>query len=253
MKSRDTAWIAGVRIDRMDMQASVRAALDLIESGTPHQHVVVNAAKLVAAQNDPALMEILNGCSLINADGQSVVWASRLLRDPLPERVAGIDFMNELIERAHENNLRIYLLGASSDVVEKVATEFERRGANVVGYRNGYWGGSTSDRLVAEEIAALNVDVLFVAIPSPAKEIFLQRYLDTLNVGLAVGVGGSFDVVAGKTSRAPRVLQRLGLEWLFRLAQEPRRMARRYFVGNSKMVLLILRSMFRRPRGARIE
>ncbi|MBT2596623.1 WecB/TagA/CpsF family glycosyltransferase [Arthrobacter sp. ISL-72] len=240
--------ILGVNIDRLTMSESVDKALDLIGGGGCHQHVVVNAAKMVAASEDSTLRSTINSCAMINADGQSVVWASKFLGDPLPERVAGIDFMNALVDASASAGFSIYLLGAKAEVVKSVAEVFTKRGANIAGYHDGYWRSSIQDTELVQKISASGANVLFVAIPSPDKELFLARYLSDLGVNLAVGVGGSFDVVAGLTRRAPVAMQRAGLEWLFRLMQEPRRMFKRYLVGNLKFMRLIVWAHFRSRR-----
>ena len=241
-KQAERASMLGLNIDRLTMNESVDRALQLIASGGPHQHVVVNAAKVVAAVEDESVLRTINGCSIVNVDGQSVVWASRLLGDALPERVAGIDFMNRLVEESARSGLRIYLLGARSHVVAAAATTFRNRGAVVVGCHDGYWRRIKSDAEMTAEIAALKPDILFIAVPSPFKENFLSENLQGLGAKLCVGVGGSFDIVAGLTSRAPIWMQRAGLEWLFRLAQEPHRMMRRYLVGNTKFIYYVLRA-----------
>jgi len=244
--------VCGLPVHPLTLAESVVAAEDLVRTGGPHQHVVLNAAKIVQAREDPALEQIIRGCALVNADGQSVVWASRILGEPLPERVAGIDFMLALWDSAARNGYRTYLLGAEDDVVKAVAAKATSRGVSVVGYRNGYWGADDEDGVV-DAIRATAADLLFLAIPSPRKEEFLSRHLDRLGVALVVGVGGSFDVVAGLRRRAPVWMQHAGLEWLFRLAQEPRRMFRRYLVGNAKFMAIVFSELVHRraPRRER--
>lgn len=243
--------VIGCQVDALTFEQSLERACELIESPERgHQHVVVNAAKAVAAASNPELRETINNCDMVNADGQAIVWASRLLGNGLPERVAGIDFMLEMWAVAAQRGYSVYLLGATEEVVSAAVTRCRSKGVNVVGYRNGYWE-ALNERDMVSEIAAHRPDLLFLAIPSPRKELFLSRHLRDMNVGLAVGVGGSFDVVAGKTKRAPLVLQNLGLEWVFRLAQEPRRLFMRYLIGNTKFTVLVLSAMFRKvfPRG----
>ncbi|NBT47509.1 MAG: glycosyltransferase [Actinobacteria bacterium] len=225
------------------------AQCDLLIKMRNKQHVVINAAKVVTASESEELREIINSCDLVNADGMAVVWASKLLRNPLPERVAGIDLMNNLVTHAVERNLRIYLLGAEEEVSMKVAEVFSQRGASIVGRRNGFWTDA-QETAVVSEISKTNPDLLFIAVPSPKKEYFLKTHLLNLNCGLVVGVGGSFDVVAGKTRRAPKFMQVTGMEWFYRLIQEPRRMLKRYAVGNSKFILLVFSELLRRKKSA---
>ncbi|MER5535785.1 WecB/TagA/CpsF family glycosyltransferase [Streptomyces mirabilis] len=189
------------------------------------------------AHDDADLARIIRSCSLVNADGQAVVWASRLLRRLVPERVAGIDFMLALWRSAARNGYRVYLLGAEAAVAEETACIATGQGVEVVGHRDGYWDERKEPQVVAG-VREARPDILFLAVPSPRKEYFLARRQKELGCALVVGVGGSFDVVAGLRSRAPRWMQRTGLEWFHRLAQEPRRMFLRYAVGNTRFVAL---------------
>lgn len=233
------AEVFGVPLHPLTMEQTVDRVEQLIGSGGVHQHVVLNAAKIVQLAGDDGLREVVRGCSLVNADGQAVVWAGRLLGVPVPERVTGIDLMERLLARAAERGWRVYFLGASDDVVRRVAEiESDRYpGLVVAGYRSGFWSAAEEDQVVAA-VAAARPTLLFVALPTPAKENFLARNIDRLGASFAMGVGGSFDVVAGVTRRAPHWMQRVGLEWAFRLVQEPRRMFRRYLVGNSRFIAL---------------
>ncbi|MGW0206721.1 WecB/TagA/CpsF family glycosyltransferase [Streptomyces sp. NPDC003233] len=229
--------VCGLPVHPLTLGESVAAAEALIADGGPHQHVVLNAAKIVQAHDDPELARIIRSCSLVNADGQSVVWAGRLLGSPLPERVAGIDFMTALWRSAARNGYRVYLLGAEPRVVEETARIAAAQGVQVVGHRDGYWDETQEPQVVAA-VREARPDILFLAVPSPRKEYFLARRQQELGCALVVGVGGSFDVVAGLRSRAPRWMRRSGLEWFHRLVQEPRRMFLRYAVGNCRFLAL---------------
>ncbi|MFD0505308.1 WecB/TagA/CpsF family glycosyltransferase [Streptomyces chiangmaiensis] len=231
--------VCGLPIHPLTIEQSVSVAEALIADGGPHQHVAVNAAKVVQAHDDPELARIIHACSLVNADGQSVIWAGRLLGHQLPERVAGIDFMLSLWRSAAHNGYRVYLLGAGQAVVERTARIAVQQGVDIVGYRDGYWDETEEPRVVAT-VREARPDILFVAVPSPRKEYFLARHQRDLGCALTVGVGGSFDVVTGLRSRAPRWMRRAGLEWLHRMVQEPRRMFVRYTVGNLRFAMLVL-------------
>jgi len=236
----------GLRLDALTMDESLEKSIDLIRM-RHKQHVVLNASKVVLASNSPELRMVINGCDLVNADGMAVVWAARLLGFKMPERVAGVDYMHRLMDLAASREFTVYLLGGSSDVVQSTRTFFESNGVKVVGARDGYWNKDT-ELDVVDNIRREAPDILFLAIPSPQKEYFLHTHLHNLNCGLAVGVGGSFDIVAGKTRRAPKWMQAVGLEWLYRLLQEPRRMFKRYLVGNTKFVLLVFRELLMKKR-----
>ena len=230
-------------IDNLSMDETLEIIDKRILSQQNLHHVVVNAGKIVAMQEDPQLMQSVNQADLINADGQAVVWASKLLGKPLKERVAGIDLMSNLVELAHKKEYKIFFLGAKEEVVKKVVQTYTAQYTEniIAGYRNGYF--STEDEKdIANEIAASGAQILFVAISSPTKENFLYTHKETLSkVFFVMGVGGSFDVVAGLVKRAPKWMQNLGLEWLYRLLQEPQRMWKRYLLGNTKFVLLVIK------------
>jgi N-acetylglucosaminyldiphosphoundecaprenol N-acetyl-beta-D-mannosaminyltransferase len=241
--------ICGIPVDALTMEESVAAACALIQTGEPHQHVAINAAKVVAARHDSRLRQIIESCAIANADGQSVVWASRLLGHRLPERVTGIDFMLRMWEVAAERGLRVYLLGSKPETVRRTADVARAQGVEVVGARDGFWTPEGEAAVVAD-VAAARPDLLFVGLPTPRKEEFLHRHLGALRAGLAVGVGGSFDVVAGVVSRAPEWMQKSGLEWLHRMVQEPRRLFGRYIHGNVEFIFLVAREVVssrRRP------
>ena len=232
----------GCLIDNLTMEETLQRVAAFIRAGTPHQHVVVNVDKLVKASRAPELRRIINACDLVNADGMPVVWAARLLGMPLKERVAGIDLFEALMQRAAARGWRVFLLGAREDVVARVRATYEQkyRGLVIAGHRHGYWSAA-EEAGVAAQVAASGADLLFVAIPSPKKEQFLARYQASMQVPFAMGVGGSFDVAAGLVRRAPRWMQRAGLEWFYRFLQEPRRMFRRYFIDDPAFLWLFLK------------
>ena len=207
------------------------------------QHVVINASKINLMQQDSTLTQIINECPLINADGQSIVWASRILGNNVPERVAGIDIFTELVKISAEKGYKPYFFGAREEVVVKVVDTFKEMypELKVAGYRNGYFNNEDSIK-IAEDIRDSGADILFVAFSSPMKEYWIKEHMPIMKVPFAMGVGGSFDVVAGKTARAPKWMQKSGLEWFYRFVQEPRRMWKRYIIGNFKFIKLVLAS-----------
>ncbi|RZK26240.1 MAG: glycosyltransferase [Flavobacterium sp.] len=235
----------GLPIDVLTMGETVNIIERAIQQQIMLHHVVVNAAKVVNSINDRALRESIVNCDIINADGQSIVWASRLLGKPLPERVAGIDLMMNLVEMAADKGYKIFLLGAKDDVLRKVVSIYQTKyGDNVIaGFRNGYFK-EHDEWEVANQIANSKANMLFVAITSPKKEVFLNKYKDIIKTPFIMGVGGSFDVIAGKVNRAPLWMQKSGLEWLFRVIQEPRRMWKRYLITNSAFIYMVLKEKF---------
>jgi N-acetylglucosaminyldiphosphoundecaprenol N-acetyl-beta-D-mannosaminyltransferase len=243
----DPACILGCQIDRLDLPRTVARIAELIDERRYTQHVAVNAAKFVAMHDDPLLRSIIDGCGLASADGQSIVWASRLLGDPVPERVAGIDLMQALLELAERRGYRVYFLGATSAVLSRALERVRDRHPALIiaGARDGYFAEEESAE-VAAEAAMTRPDIVFVAMPSPRKEYWLGRHGPDVGASFVMGVGGSIDVLAGIVQRAPVVVQRAGLEWCWRLAQEPRRLLRRYVVTNLRFLRLLARELGRR-------
>jgi len=226
-------------LDLLTMAESVSACERLIVAGRPAQHVVVNAGKIALCRRDPRLTNIIRGADLVNADGQSVVWAGRFLGLKVPERVTGIDLMQHLLESCAREGWSVYFLGARTEVVKAVVDSVHAAHPTltIAGYRDGYFD---DDRSVVNAISSSGARLLLVALPSPRKEYFIADHADGLGGLLSVGVGGSFDVLAGHIPRAPIWMQRFGLEWLFRLIREPRKMWKRYLVGNSVFVYHVL-------------
>ena len=183
---------------------------------------------------------------VVVADGVGVVWASRILGAALPERVTGIDLMTQMLRRGNEEKWAVYCLGATEDVLARVVAHIGEhyKGVRVAGHRNGYFSAA-DEPAIAESIRASGADILLVAMTSPKKEQFLARWHTTLNVPVCHGVGGSFDVVAGKVERAPESWQRLGMEWLYRVKQEPGRLWRRYLVTNVLFCGLVVKEFIR--------
>jgi N-acetylglucosaminyldiphosphoundecaprenol N-acetyl-beta-D-mannosaminyltransferase len=252
------ADILGCRIDRLDMAGTVARCLEAVQTRTYAGHMSINVAKLVTLHTDPELKAIVDGCEIVNADGQGIVWASKLLGDPLPERVAGIDLMHELLAAAEREGHSVYILGARQEVLQEAVDRLRVKhpALRFAGYRDGYFSPD-EEPAVAETIQASGADLLFVAMSSPRKEYFLGSYGEMMGVPFVMGVGGAIDVVSGITRRAPRAWQKLGLEWLFRLLQEPKRMFGRYARTNGRFLLMLSRELLIRrlpgPARSRLE
>jgi N-acetylglucosaminyldiphosphoundecaprenol N-acetyl-beta-D-mannosaminyltransferase len=246
MREHKRCVLFGLSVDALDMDAVVEQCKAAIASRQRLLIGVINAAKVVNLRRDDVLRTSLLECDLLLADGQSVVWGSRMLGKPLPERVAGIDLFQRLLTVASEERRSIYLLGASTEVLELLQANIRQSypGLTIAGARDGYFPDEEADD-VAAAIRAAGADMLFLGMTSPKKEIFLGRYGDSLRVPVQHGVGGSFDILAGVTKRAPRVWQRLGCEWLYRVVQEPRRLWKRYLTTNTAFLQLVLREMAR--------
>jgi N-acetylglucosaminyldiphosphoundecaprenol N-acetyl-beta-D-mannosaminyltransferase len=216
-----------------------------IEAKQFTQHVVVNVAKIVHMQQDKALAASIRACDIVNIDGMGIVWGARMLGVDVPERVAGVDLFDDLIAMAAERGFPVYLLGATSEVVQATAQTIGKRHPRLIvaGYHHGYFWDD--ELAIVKKVGASGARLLFVAITSPKKENFINRWRTELGVDFVMGVGGTFDVVAGKVRRAPVWMQRYGLEWLYRVIQEPRRMWRRYLTTNLQFAGLLLKTKLR--------
>lgn len=234
----------GVNLDILTMSETLKKISEFIESKQITQHVVVNVAKLVYAQKDKELRDIINTCPLINVDGAGVILGAKFLGVDIPERVAGIDLMDKLIEYSAQKGYKPYFFGAQEEIVKKVVDIYQEKypQLQIAGYRNGYYNEAEESELV-ENIKNSKADILFVAMGSPKKELFLSKYSKVMEVPFTMGVGGSFDVVAGKVKRAPLWIQKLHSEWLYRLIQEPRRMWKRYFVTNLIFARMLIKEL----------
>lgn len=229
--------ILNTYVNAISMDETIAEVEKIIKAGKPTQHVVINALKVNLMNENAELQKIVNACPLINADGASIVWAAKKLGVPLTERVAGIDLFENLVKLAAEKGYKIYLFGTKEEVVQKVKRIFEEKypTLQIVGVRNGYFTEADEPEIV-KNMAESGADMMFVAFSSPKKEFWVNKYLNDLNIPFVMGVGGSFDVVAGVTDRAPKWMQDHGLEWFYRFIQEPRRLWNRYVVGNWKFV-----------------
>ena len=218
--------ILNTYVNALSLDETVAEVEKIIAAGAPTQHVVVNASKVNLMEADPKLAEIVNACPLINADGASILF-------------------QRLVELSAEKGYKVYLFGAKEEVVSRVRAIFEERypGIQIVGYRNGYFTEADEPQIVAD-MAASGADMMFVAFSSPKKEYWVHKYLNQIGIPFVMGVGGSFDVVAGVTDRAPKWMQDHGLEWFYRFIQEPGRLWKRYIVGNAKFVALTYRYKF---------
>jgi N-acetylglucosaminyldiphosphoundecaprenol N-acetyl-beta-D-mannosaminyltransferase len=209
--------------------------------------VSINALKVGLADNDPAFRKALERFDLAGADGQPMVWAARMLGAPVRGRVNGTDLMFELFELAERESFRVYLLGATQEALDAAVAQLGVRypRLEIAGARHGYFDAEDEHEVVLG-VSRSQADILLVALPSPRKEWFLLDHAGELDVGFAMGVGGSIDVLAGIQPRAPVWMQRAGLEWLFRLLRDPRGMWRRYLTTNARFVSLLARAVYAR-------
>ena len=242
--------LMGCPVDSLDMQQTIQKIEEYIASGNMCQHVVVNASKFVEMNRDKHLRKIISNCDMINADGMPIVWASKILGNPLPCRVAGVDLFQNLIGVCADKGYKPFFFGARKEVVAKVVNELKDRypKLEIAGYRNGYYSES-EEQSIAKQIQNSKADMLFVGFSSPMKEKFLNKWMPKMQVPFCMGVGGSFDIVAGKTKRAPLWMQESGMEWFYRILQEPKRMWKRYAKTNPKFVWMVLKEIYKKHRG----
>jgi N-acetylglucosaminyldiphosphoundecaprenol N-acetyl-beta-D-mannosaminyltransferase len=232
--------------DPLTLPQTVDAVFRHIEAGKSGWLCTVNVAILMMMRADLRLQGFVDQAVLVVADGQPIIWCAPWLGARLPERVTGVDLVDAICERAESSGKRVYLLGATADVVGMLSAQLQRRFPGLaVESADGYF---TNDQAAerADRIRAFGADILFVAMGVPRQEVFIEEQLDRMGVSMAIGVGGSFDVLAGLRRRAPAWIQSIGMEWLFRLVQEPRRLFMRYLVTNSQFVWRVALALLRK-------
>jgi len=242
LKHVDTVSVFGFPVSRLGMKETTGYLAEAAESGETVQVVTINPVMIMEALHNPAYGEALRKGDLIVPDGAGVVWAAKRLGRPVAERVAGFDLLHALMAEADRRGWRVYLLGAEPEVVARAAERLARSypGAVLAGYRDGYFDDSEDGEIV-REIARVRPHLLFVARSAARQDPWIARHRDKLGAAILMGVGGSFDVIAGKLKRAPQSWQRLGLEWLYRLLQEPWRFKRMTALPRFALRVLLMR------------
>jgi N-acetylglucosaminyldiphosphoundecaprenol N-acetyl-beta-D-mannosaminyltransferase len=225
--------ILGVQIDNLDITDLLANVEKFLMDGKQHYIVTPNPEIVIAAQKDKEFLKILNEADISLPDGVGLVWASYYLNKPLKQRITGVDFMLKICEMAEQKNCSIFLLGAKGDVAQKTAEVLMKKfpKLKIVGTESG--GEIKLEKLsilnssLIEKINNAKPDILFVAFGAPKQEKWIYYYLPSLpSIKLAMGVGGAFDFISGKVKRAPRFLQKIGLEWFWRFLLEPWRWKR---------------------------
>ena len=222
--------ILGVRVDEYTMDGALAKLSGILEEPQRQsrlaQVVTINPEGVMLAKEDPALRQIVEESPLVTADGSGILWAADKLKHPMPERVPGIDLLERLCAEAARKDWTVYLLGAKPGIADQAAVELSGRypGLRIIGTENGYF--RDREEKVVSTIRAAQPDILFAALGMPFQEHWLYQHREELGCRVAVGVGGSFDVIAGTVKRAPKLWQRLRLEWLWRLLSDPKRWRR---------------------------
>ena len=229
-------------IDVLNMQETMDLVEKYVRTKTPLHLMGVNADKINEVNQNERMKQIVNSCGVINADGASVIMASKYLNKPLPERVAGVDMMQSLVALSEKKGYSIYLLGAKQEVVEKIVEVLKEKHPNLIltGFRNGYFK-ETDWPEISRDLKECNPDFVFVGITSPLKEYLIEYLQDKGHTSVFMGVGGSFDVISGNIPRAPKWMQKCNLEWLFRVIKEPKRLFKRYFIGNWSFIKAVIK------------
>lgn len=228
------------------MPAALAMIEEFISSRSPHIVVTADASAVVTAQKDQELKDILNSADLVTPDSAGILWASRLFGLSLPERVSGADMVEHLCERASHAKHRIFLLGASPGIVDAAAEKLIQRypGLDIAGTQHGFFSDEESSAIV-KSIREAKPDILFVAMGIPKQEKWIRRHMDELQVPVSMGVGGTFDVLSGRVKRAPKWMQRHSLEWIYRLANNPRKIGK--CMTLPVFVLMVLKAYLRKP------
>ena len=218
--------VLGVRIDRVNLDQSADLILQMVLRGDPGYVVTPNAEMVWRAVKSPRFREVLNAAALSVPDGRGVMWASRVLTDAgIVSQVAGVELMEQLMKVAGASSVPVYLLGSSTDVLKKACLKFrERYSADIRGYHHGFFTADEEEG-VAADIERSGAKLCLVGMGVPRQEQWMSRHALRLGV-VAIGVGGALEVAAGVRKRAPVLFRELGLEWLYRIVREPRRMMR---------------------------
>ena len=219
--------VLGVGIDKVTSQQALERIGEFIASGQPHQIVTANAEIIYQASKNEKMRNIINNAQMVTADGSGVVWASRQLGEPLEQRVTGIDLVNSICEQSAKDKWKIYILGSAPGVAATAAVNIRDKfpGCNIVGTHHGYFNAKEEKQILAE-LEQLKPDVLFVALGAPKQEYWIADHLADLGITVGMGIGGSMDVLSGNVKRAPKWMQKMSLEWLYRLLIQPTRFKR---------------------------
>ncbi len=219
--------ILDVKIHRVDMPGTLDLIRGFIASGKPHLIVTADASGLVMAQSDDELKQIINGADLVTPDSAGLLLASKLLGDPLTDRVSGVDISRELCRIAAEDGFGVFLFGAAPEIADEAAQKLKEQypGLTIAGTRNGFFSDDETSEIV-RQIRESGAKALLVALGIPKQEKWIRDNINDLGVCVAMGVGGTLDVFSGRAKRAPKWMQKHGLEWLYRLAQNPKKLSK---------------------------
>ncbi|RYG36224.1 glycosyltransferase [bacterium] len=239
--SREQIRILGVPVDVVTMSDAMAKLETFVASGKPHFVITADASSIVQAQTDPDLKALYDRADLVTPDSAGVLWASPRFGHKLTERVSGVDMVDHVCALSAEKGYRVYFLGAAPGIAELAAERMRLRypGCHIVGARHGYFPAE-SDTVIAEEVAKENPDFLFVAMGIPRQEKFILATQKIIGARVAMGVGGSLDVFSGTVKRAPKLMQKMRLEWAWRFMLNPKKIGKVMLLP--KFIGLVLRS-----------
>ena len=227
MSEKEKINILGVDVSAKTMDETVDELMGYLGDGSTHTVYTPNSEIIYMAYKDEEFKNILNSADVKSADGIGVVYASKILRKPLTERVAGYDLMHAFFKKAKDRGVRVFLFGSKPTVAENAGKMLSDmyEGLEICGTRNGYFKPEETDEIV-NMINASNPDVVLVCLGAPKQEKWISAHKDELDFGVCMGIGGSLDVFAGTVKRAPEFYQKHGIEWLYRLCKQPSRFIR---------------------------
>ncbi|MBS4024278.1 MAG: WecB/TagA/CpsF family glycosyltransferase [Clostridia bacterium] len=242
--------ILDAQVDGLDMQGAIDFVAKTIaearnaglQAAKPKHIITLNAEIIYRAQSEPELLEIINQADLVTPDGAGVVWAAQYLGTPVPGRVTGIDLLQEVVREADQKGWQLFFFGGAPGVADKAVENLKKKYKNIkiVGTKHGYISSKEEEKELTEKIKNAAPDIIFVALGAPRQEYWIKKHKDFLQVPVCIGVGGSFDVIAGKVTRAPGWMQQAKLEWLYRLVKEPARYKR--MLALPKFMLKVIQS-----------
>ncbi|OZU88375.1 glycosyltransferase [Virgibacillus indicus] len=237
--------IMGIPFIHIDQQGFVSLLQGHIEQKKKTFVITANPEVVIKANEDAAFMEYIKQATYITADGIGIVKGAQILNNPLPGRVTGYDTMMQLLDIANKENYKIFLLGAQRETLDKTIEKISINypGVNIVGSHDGYFNWEDND--IADRVAELKPDITFVALGVPKQEKWIAENLHKFNYGVFMGIGGSFDVIAGTVKRAPVFWQKLNLEWFYRLLKQPSRWRR--MIALPRFAIQIIKQRMKGP------
>lgn len=246
----DRVNILGVKVDKYTVASAAEKIMDYL--GSPERSKCVytpNSEIIMAAYKNPDFCDVLNRADILTADGIGVVYASRILRNPIASRAAGYDIACEVLAEMSPLGMSVYLFGAKPGVAQTAAANICKKypGIKIAGCSDGYFDDEKEKQIIAD-INENKPDMLFVCLGAPKQELWIDKHKGELDFGVCMGIGGSLDVFAGTAKRAPKFFQRLGLEWFYRLLREPKRFIRMMDLPKFGFTVLLKGRKFKQER-----